>query len=92
VGTPVDQLLSLSVNDPGSQPPAALTTVDDTGPSELRLLAYTPDESPQLSDVVRHRGLPKFLLFVFVCGAIIRFFTSPVFLKFITDALDPKAW
>lgn len=94
--TRVDQFLSLSVSDSASQPSAALTSVDDTLPSESRLLAYTPqashDQLAEFDDVVRHRGLPKFLLLVFICGALIRFFTSPIFLKFITDALDPKAW
>jgi hypothetical protein len=50
------------------------------------------DSLPELGGVIRHRGFIKVLLIVFVCGAVVRFFSSPTFLNFITDALAPKAW
>ena len=93
-GPAVDRFLPLSVSESGSQSSAVTAAVDDTLPGDLGLLAYAPggSQDQEFSDLVRHRGFTKFLLLVFVCGAIIRFFTSPTFLTFITDALDPKAW
>jgi len=61
----------------------------------VQSLVYTPDggqESDDFNTVARHRGFRKFFLLVFICGAVIRFFTSPTFVTFITDALDPKSW
>jgi hypothetical protein len=58
--------------------------------------AYVADGSeedlPELGGVVRHRSFIKILLIVFVCGALIRFLSSPTFLNFIIDGLDPKVW
>lgn len=48
------------------------------------------EQSTELSDVVRHRGFRKALLILLICGGLIRFLTSPTYLKFIADALDPK--
>jgi hypothetical protein len=95
VGT---RFLSLAASDYEAQSADLLGTAAlEAGTSaEVHVLAYALDDSEEqeteLSDVVRHRGLPMFLLLVFICGAVIRFFTSPTFLTFITDALDPKAW
>jgi hypothetical protein len=44
------------------------------------------------SDVIRHRGFGKALLIIIACGALIRLLTSPAYLKFIADVLDPKAF
>jgi hypothetical protein len=95
VGT---RFLSPSASDYEAQVSDTLgAAVLEAGTSaEVHVLAYASDDSQEQetdwSNVVRHRGLPKFLLLVFICGAVIRFFTSPTFLTFITDALDPKAW
>ncbi|MCU1336768.1 MAG: hypothetical protein JWO19_2349 [Bryobacterales bacterium] len=99
VGATIARFLPLSVNDYGADgvPAAAFVAAEnyDT-PGELHPAAYLPDggqdQVNEFTDVVRHRGLPKILLIIFICGAVIRFFTSPTFLTFITDALDPKAW
>ncbi len=96
VGTGVDRLLTVSVSEYGWKPADHVSTVaEDNGPSGVQSLVYTPDagqESDDFSTVARHRGFRKFFLLVFICGAIIRFFTSPTFLTFIRDALDPKSW
>jgi len=51
-----------------------------------------PEESGDLGDVTRHRGFGKALLIIIVCGALIRLLTSPAYLKYIADVLDPKAF
>jgi hypothetical protein len=86
-GTAVDRLLLVSVSEQGWQP------VNE--PVGVQSLVYTPEggqESDDFNTVARHRGFRKFFLLVFICGAVIRFFTSPTFVTFITDALDPKSW
>jgi hypothetical protein len=50
------------------------------------------EDLSEMGDVVRHRRFIKILVIVFICGAVVRFFSSPPFLNFINDALDPKAW
>jgi hypothetical protein len=95
VGT---RFLSLAVSDYEAQSADLLgaAALEAGTSAEVHLLAYASDDTQEQetdwSNVVRHRGLPKFLLLVFICGAVIRFFTSPTFLTFITDTLDPKAW
>ena len=95
-GTGVDRLLSVSVSEYGWELSARVSAVAaDNGPSRVQSLVYTPDggqESDDFGTVARHRGFRKFFLVVFICGAIIRFFTSPTFITFIRDALDPKSW
>ena len=95
-GTVVGRFLPLSVSDYGSEAVDRVSAVDDAQThGGVQSLVFTPDdglEQPDGFGDVRHRGLRKFLLLVFICGAIIRFFTSPTFLAFITDALDPKSW
>jgi hypothetical protein len=49
-------------------------------------------QTEDLGDVIRHRGFGKALLIIIVCGALIRLLTSPAYLKFIADVLDPKAF
>ena len=96
-GTGVDRLLSVSVSNHAGQPADRVSTLANFNePAGVRALVYTPEEGQgeqdEFSTVARHRGFRKFLLVVFICGAVIRFFTSPTFMTFITDALDPKSW
>ena len=92
----VEQLVVLAVSDAGLQPADRSSAVDQaSAPDGVQLLVYSPDgqdQTDEFSTVARHRGFRKFFLLVFICGAVIRFFTSPTFVAFITDALDPKAW
>ena len=93
----VDRLLPFSVNDSDWQLPERVSVVDPVAsPTEVQSLVFSPEDgwlqSDEFNTVARHRGFRKFFLLVFVCGAIIRFFTSPTFITFIRDALDPKAW
>jgi hypothetical protein len=94
--TAIDRFLALSVSDFGGQAAGivSVTAVADQveKPSTASLLAYASDEEGDEQAVIRHRGFRKAILIVLICGAIIRFLTSVTFLKFITDALDPKAW
>jgi len=97
LGTVVDRFVPLSVGDYSPEVVDRVSVVDDAKThGGVQSLVFTPDTSQEqpdeFSDVGRYRGLRKFLLLVFICGAIIRFFTSPTFLAFITDALDPKSW
>jgi hypothetical protein len=90
--TAVDRLLSVSVSE---QTDHVSTVADVNEPVAVQSLVYTPDggqDSDDFNTVARHRGFRKFFLLVFICGAVIRFFTSPTFVTFITDALDPKSW
>ena len=92
--TVVDRALPLSVSEYGGEPEPA-RGIDTAKSAGLELLVYTPEqgqESDDFSTVARHRGFRKFFLLVFICGAIIRFFTSPTFIAFIRDTLDPKVW
>ena len=95
-GSVVDRLLPFSVSDTDWQLPERVSIVDPAAnPGEVHAAVYSPEDlipSDEFSTVGRHRGFRKFFLLVFVCGAIIRFFTSPTFVTFIRDALDPKAW
>ena len=49
-------------------------------------------QTEDLGEVIRHRGFGKALLIIIACGALIRLLTSPAYLKFISDVLDPKAF
>jgi len=92
--TVIDRVLPLSVSEYGGEPEPA-RGIDTAKSAGLELLVYTPEqgqESDDFSTVARHRGFRKFFLLVFICGAIIRFFTSPTFIAFIRDTLDPKVW
>jgi hypothetical protein len=102
-GTTIDPFLSLSVSDYGvhfkNDVGAVVVDVVDEASAlgGTYLLAYAPEDQgkkqvPELGDTARHRDFREPLLFVFLCGAIIRFFTSPTFLAFMTDTLDPKVW
>ena len=92
----VDRFLAQSLSDHGSEATGAASIVDDTNAQAgMQSLAYAPDvqdRSDEFINVAWNRGLRKFLLFALICGALIRYFTSPGFLSFITDALDPKSW
>ena len=54
--------------------------------------AQFPPSPEDSSDVIRHRGFRKFLVIALICGGLIRLLTSPSYLRFIADALDPKAF
>ena len=98
-GPSLHEFVSLSVSEYKLQSATDLLLVA-TGEPGASGMVYSPasfndngkDDTTELDGVVRHRGFIKILLIVFVCGAIVRFLTSPTFLNFITDALDPKAW
>ena len=49
------------------------------------------EPSPDFDEVIRHRRFGKAFLIILVCGGLIRFFTSPTYLKFISEVFDPKA-
>jgi hypothetical protein len=51
-----------------------------------------PQPTQDANDVIRHRGFRKFLVIALVCGGLIRLLTSPSYLRFIADALDPKTF
>ena len=95
-GSVVDRLLPFSMSDTDWQLTGNVSVADPSAsPSEIQAAVYSPEDlipSDEFSTVGRHRGFRKFFLLVFLCGAIIRFFTSPTFITFIRDALDPKAW
>jgi len=92
-----DTLLASPLADHGSlQEAAANLSVDAAG-----LLAVTDaagDESSaasgasEVTDAARHRNITSFLLVILVLGSVIRFVTSPVYLEFIADVLDPKTF
>jgi hypothetical protein len=90
------QLLSPSSNDYGWHVADALPTTDLTANAEVGtfLLDYkttSVDQAPEFDDVIRHRSFGKAFLIILVCGGLIRFFTSPTYLKFISEVFDPKA-
>jgi hypothetical protein len=93
------ELLPLSVSESGWQASddvllAVIGGTDTAGGthSAVSLNDYGKDDVPEMGDAARHRGYIKFLFIVLACGAVLRFLSSPTFLNFITDALDPKAW
>jgi hypothetical protein len=49
------------------------------------------EAEPDFDDVIRHRRFGKAFLIILICGGLIRFFTSPTYLKFISEVFDPKA-
>jgi hypothetical protein len=51
-----------------------------------------PQPTQDAGDVIRHRGFRKFLVIALFCGGLIRILTSPSYLRFIADALDPKTF
>lgn len=65
---------------------ADLLHAGETSASQL------PQSAEESNDVIRHRGFRKFLVIALICGGLIRILTSPSYLRFITDALDPKAF
>ena len=50
------------------------------------------EQNADTNEVIRHRNFTKALLIILILGGLIRFFTSPTYVKFISDALDPKAF
>ena len=50
------------------------------------------EQSGDLTAAERHRGTFRFVLVILIFGALIRYLTSPGYLKFISDVLDPKAF
>jgi hypothetical protein len=60
--------------------------------NELISFGTILEQSSDTDEVIRHRNFTKALLIILILGGLIRFFTSPTYLKFITDALDPKAF
>ena len=50
------------------------------------------EQSGDLTAAERHRGTFRFLLVILIFGALIRYLTSPGYLQFISDVLDPKAF
>ena len=91
-------LVPLSVADSGLQSSSTLLTIAENSevsgvPNGAVSASDDSKDTPlELGGVVRHRGYVKFLFLVLLCGAIVRFLSSPTFLDFITDALDPRAW
>src|SRR4051794_32347038 len=74
---------------------AASTVVgelDATGAKYLSAFKDATEQSPDSTDIIRHRGFRKILLILLVCGGLIRFLTSPTYLNFLADVLDPKAY
>jgi hypothetical protein len=64
-------------------------------PKGLLEYPYTSPDTEQPGgpeDVTRHRGFGKALLIIIACGALIRLLSSPAYLKFIADVLDPKVF
>ena len=51
-----------------------------------------PEVAPNSNEVVRDRGFGKALLIILLAGGLVRLLTSPAYQKFISDALDPKAF
>ena len=101
-GITSEQLLSSSAIDSGGHSVEGLVTtafasVDEVGRPIDRYPLIDgsgkgdAEQEPDMSDVVRHRGFRKAFLVLLVCGGLIRFLTSPTYLNFIADALDPKA-
>ena len=53
---------------------------------------YGTDTAPGFEEVVDHSRIGKAVfLIIFICGGLIRFFTSATYLKFVSEVLDPKA-
>jgi hypothetical protein len=93
----LDRFVSLSVSEFGSTISGVAATTGKVDALDTYLLAYMAGDesykdSNELNSVVRHRGFIKALLIILVLGGLVRFLTSPTFLNFISDALDPNAW
>ena len=71
---------------------AAAGDVSAKGMLDYPYTSATASQAEDWSDVIRHRGFGKALLIIIACGALIRLLTSPAYLKFIADVLDPKAF
>jgi len=80
-----DSLFSLSFADLS----LPVTDMNDFRDESSSASSNVPAE---VSDGVRHRDMVKFLLVVLVLGSVIRFVTSPAYLDFIADVLDPKSF
>ena len=94
VASPSDDLLPLTPPDHNWHSPGFVG--QNVHPAGQLLLSYGLDDpsdpEPDANDVVRHRGFRKALLIILVCGGLIRLLTSPAYLKFIRDVLDPKSY
>jgi hypothetical protein len=90
----LDWFVSLSVSEFGSaiSRMAATTTKADVLETYRAASMGGEDSYNDMNNVVRHRGFIKALLIIIASGALVRFLTSPTFLDFISDALDPRAW
>jgi hypothetical protein len=93
--TPIEGFVALSVSDFGGSAAGIVpvsSVLEQADQTSSASLLDTSDDDNDDQAVIRHRGFRKAILIVLICGAIIRFLTSTTFLRFITDALDPKAW
>lgn len=93
--TNANQLLSPSPTDYGWHGDLLVATEGMSLSSGNELISFGTMLSEQNSDtdeVIRHRNFTKALLIILILGGLIRFFTSPTYVKFISDALDPKAF
>jgi hypothetical protein len=91
-----DSLFSLPASDRGpgeiaapSNPLAGAVNANDLLDSASGSGTQSPSE---VNDAARHRNMAKFLLVILALGSLIRFLTSPAYLEFIADVLDPKAF
>src|SRR2546423_8823162 len=93
-----DGILSLSGTDYEWHAEARVSdaaVASQTGVVETKYMSAVSDAMEQATDansIVRHRGFWKALLILLVCGGLIRFLTSPTYLNFLADVLDPKAY
>ena len=93
--TNANQLLSPSPNDYAWHGDLLVATEGASLSTSNELISFGSILSEQNSDtdeVIRHRNFTKALLIILILGGLIRFFTSPTYVKFISDALDPKAF
>ena len=94
-----DQLLARSITDYDWRAAEQQAAIERSG-NPIRsaqlpgyaLETIAADQAPEGNDVIRHRGFGKALLIILICGGLVRLLTSPAYLKFISDVLDPKAF
>ena len=90
-----NQLLSPSPTDYGWHGDLLVATEGLSLSSGDELISFgtiLSEQSPDTDEVIRHRNFTKALLIILILGGLIRFFTSPTYVKFISDALDPEAF
>ena len=83
----------------GDASPSLPLAADREGDAAVDLLhsvessaTQSPESPEDITSVIRHRGFRKFLIVALICGGLIRLLTSPSYLRFIADALDPKTF